>query len=124
MSLGTGKSLVLQRVSTLLSNPCNLRLRVGPGGGGSLKTQDSTKTRCQASAPNSPALCSTPDEMPSKWGLVLERLVVLGKKFSNILRRIQVFVVRLLELHVLKLVALYIILVALKEVRLHQRGVL
>lgn len=59
---------------------------------------------------------SSEDEMPSKWGLVLERLVVLGKKFSNILRRIQVFVVRLLELHVLKLVALYIILVALKEV--------
>lgn len=61
--------------------------------------------------------------MPSKWGLVLERLVVLGRKFSNILRRIQVFVVRLLELHILKLVALYIVWVALKEVRLPRRGV-
>ncbi|KAJ6657195.1 hypothetical protein lerEdw1_002784 [Lerista edwardsae] len=55
-------------------------------------------------------------EVPSKWGLVLERLVVLGRKFSNVLGRIQVFVVRLLELHVLKLVALYVVWVALKEV--------
>ncbi|XP_053127171.1 piezo-type mechanosensitive ion channel component 1 isoform X3 [Hemicordylus capensis] len=54
--------------------------------------------------------------MPSKWGLVLERLVVLGGKFSSILDRIQFFVLRLLELHVLKLVALYIAWVALKEV--------
>nr|XP_020644043.1 piezo-type mechanosensitive ion channel component 1 [Pogona vitticeps] len=53
---------------------------------------------------------------PSKWGLVLERLMVLAKNFSNILSGIQVFVLRLLELHILKLVALYILWVALQEV--------
>uniref|UniRef100_A0A8C4XZG2 Piezo type mechanosensitive ion channel component 1 (Er blood group) n=1 Tax=Gopherus evgoodei TaxID=1825980 RepID=A0A8C4XZG2_9SAUR len=54
--------------------------------------------------------------VPSKWGLVLERLVVLGWTFSDILTRGQVFVRRLLELHVLKLVALYTVWVALQEV--------
>lgn len=54
--------------------------------------------------------------MPSKWGLVLERLSVLGKSFSDSLGCIQVFVLRLLELHILKLLALYIMWVALQEV--------
>uniref|UniRef100_A0A8C0GCI8 Piezo type mechanosensitive ion channel component 1 (Er blood group) n=1 Tax=Chelonoidis abingdonii TaxID=106734 RepID=A0A8C0GCI8_CHEAB len=54
--------------------------------------------------------------VPSKWGLVLERLVVLGWTFSDILTRGQVFVRRLLELHILKLVALYTVWVALQEV--------
>ncbi|KAM7146564.1 piezo-type mechanosensitive ion channel component 1 isoform 5-T5 [Macrochelys suwanniensis] len=56
------------------------------------------------------------EEVPSKWGLVLERLVVLGWTFSDILARGQGFVRRLLELHVLKLVALYTVWVALQEV--------
>lgn len=54
---------------------------------------------------------------PSKWGLVLERLIVLGWTFSDTLTRGQVFVGRLLELHILKLVALYTVWVALQEVR-------
>uniref|UniRef100_A0A670YYB1 Piezo type mechanosensitive ion channel component 1 (Er blood group) n=1 Tax=Pseudonaja textilis TaxID=8673 RepID=A0A670YYB1_PSETE len=53
---------------------------------------------------------------PAKWGLVLQRLSVLGRSFSDILGRIRVFVLRLLELHILKLVALYIMWVALQEV--------
>ena len=53
---------------------------------------------------------------PTKWGLVLERLIVLGRTFSKTLTRGQVFVGRLLELHVLKLVALYTVWVALQEV--------
>ncbi|POI18988.1 hypothetical protein CIB84_017268, partial [Bambusicola thoracicus] len=55
---------------------------------------------------------------PSKWGLVLERLIVLGWTFSDTLTRGQVFVGRLLELHILKLVALYTVWVALQEVSL------
>lgn len=53
---------------------------------------------------------------PTKWGLVLERLIVLGWTFSDTLTRAQVFVGRLLELHILKLVALYTVWVALQEV--------
>ncbi|NXS58817.1 PIEZ1 protein, partial [Brachypteracias leptosomus] len=56
--------------------------------------------------------------LPTKWGLVLERLVVLGQNFSAMLTRGQVFVGRLLELHILKLVALYTVWVALQEVSL------
>ncbi|NXW58073.1 PIEZ1 protein, partial [Eurystomus gularis] len=57
-------------------------------------------------------------QVPTKWGLVLERLVVLGQNFSDMLTRGQVFVGRLLELHILKLVALYTVWVALQEVSL------
>ncbi|XP_069724466.1 piezo-type mechanosensitive ion channel component 1 [Phaenicophaeus curvirostris] len=58
----------------------------------------------------------TASQAPTKWGLVLERLIVLGWTFSDMLTRGQVFVRRLLELHILKLVALYIVWVALQEV--------
>ncbi|XP_064884842.1 piezo-type mechanosensitive ion channel component 1 isoform X1 [Columba livia] len=71
-----------------------------------------------AAAAESTAM-SDPDTVsqgPTKWGLVLERLIVLGWTFSDMLTRGQVFVGRLLELHVLKLVALYTIWVALQEV--------
>ncbi|KAG8437596.1 hypothetical protein GDO86_008344 [Hymenochirus boettgeri] len=52
----------------------------------------------------------------SKWDLVTQRLSVLSCKFSEILHRLQVFLWRLLELHVLKLVAIYSVWVALQEV--------
>ncbi|XP_041339408.1 piezo-type mechanosensitive ion channel component 1 isoform X4 [Pyrgilauda ruficollis] len=52
----------------------------------------------------------------NKWGLVLERLVVLGRAFSDRVTRGEVFMRRLLELHVVKLVALYTVWVALEEV--------
>ncbi|KAM6380837.1 piezo-type mechanosensitive ion channel component 1 isoform 2-T2 [Pluvialis apricaria] len=60
----------------------------------------------------------TASQVPTKWGLVLERLIVLGWTFSDMLTRGQVFVGRLLELHILKLVALYTVWVALQEVSL------
>ncbi|KAG9475071.1 hypothetical protein GDO78_003496 [Eleutherodactylus coqui] len=52
----------------------------------------------------------------SKWDLVAQRLTVLFYKFSELLHQVQVFLWRLLELHVMKLVALYSVWVALKEV--------
>ncbi|XP_025776651.1 piezo-type mechanosensitive ion channel component 1 [Puma concolor] len=52
----------------------------------------------------------------AKWGLVAERLLDLADRFSEVLTCVQVLVRRLLELHVLKLVALYTVWVALKEV--------
>ncbi|XP_072729703.1 piezo-type mechanosensitive ion channel component 1 isoform X2 [Ciconia boyciana] len=60
----------------------------------------------------------TASQVPTKWGLVLERLIVLGWTFSDTLTRGQVFVERLLELHILKLVALYTVWVTLQEVSL------
>ncbi|XP_072374107.1 piezo-type mechanosensitive ion channel component 1 isoform X4 [Scyliorhinus torazame] len=51
----------------------------------------------------------------SKWGLVVDRLLVLCLNFSKILNCIQVIIWRLLELHVMKLVALFSVWVAVKE---------
>ncbi|XP_046898435.1 piezo-type mechanosensitive ion channel component 1 isoform X1 [Hypomesus transpacificus] len=55
------------------------------------------------------------DIMPSKWGLVMDRLLVLSRKFSEILSQVQVFIWRVLELHILKMVAFFTIWVALGE---------
>nr|DBA16933.1 TPA: hypothetical protein GDO54_002459 [Pyxicephalus adspersus] len=52
----------------------------------------------------------------SKWDLVSQRLTVLFNKFSELLLRVQGFLWRILELHVVKLVALYNVWVALLEV--------
>ncbi|KAG7473579.1 hypothetical protein MATL_G00097390 [Megalops atlanticus] len=53
--------------------------------------------------------------MPTKWGLVMDRLVVLFRKFLEILTQVQVFLWRVLELHILKIVAFFIVWVALGE---------
>ncbi|XP_076599165.1 piezo-type mechanosensitive ion channel component 1 isoform X1 [Chaetodon auriga] len=53
--------------------------------------------------------------MPSKWGLVMDRLLVLSRRFSDILTKVQVFLWRLLELHILKMVAFFSVWVALEE---------
>ncbi|XP_032467901.1 piezo-type mechanosensitive ion channel component 1 isoform X2 [Phocoena sinus] len=55
-------------------------------------------------------------QVASKWGLVAERLLDLAAGFSDVLTRAQVLTRRLLELHVFKMVALYTVWVALKEV--------
>uniref|UniRef100_A0A8C7FPA9 Piezo type mechanosensitive ion channel component 1 (Er blood group) n=1 Tax=Oncorhynchus kisutch TaxID=8019 RepID=A0A8C7FPA9_ONCKI len=59
---------------------------------------------------------SEDDEMmPSKWGLVVNRLVVLFRKLSDTLTQIQVLIWRVLELHILKMVAFFVVWVALGE---------
>uniref|UniRef100_A0AAQ5ZQI6 Piezo-type mechanosensitive ion channel component n=1 Tax=Amphiprion ocellaris TaxID=80972 RepID=A0AAQ5ZQI6_AMPOC len=50
-----------------------------------------------------------------KWGLVMDRLLVLSRRFSDILTTVQVFLWRLLEFHILKMVALLSVWVALEE---------
>ena len=54
--------------------------------------------------------------MPSKWGLVMDRLLVLCRQFSDTLTQTQEFLWRLLELHIVKMVAFYTVWVALGEV--------
>ncbi|XP_040034623.2 piezo-type mechanosensitive ion channel component 1 [Gasterosteus aculeatus] len=53
--------------------------------------------------------------LPSKWGLVMDRLLVLSRRFSDILTKVQVFLWRLLELHILKMVAFFSVWVSLQE---------
>ncbi|XP_028278415.1 piezo-type mechanosensitive ion channel component 1 isoform X2 [Parambassis ranga] len=53
--------------------------------------------------------------VPSKWGLVMDRLLDLSRRFSDILTTVQGFLWRLLELHILKMVAFFSVWVALEE---------
>ncbi|KAI7813887.1 piezo-type mechanosensitive ion channel component 1 isoform X2 [Triplophysa rosa] len=59
---------------------------------------------------------SEADEViPSKWGLVMDRLIVLSRKFSDTLTHIQSFIWRVLEFHIVKIVAFFVVWVALLE---------
>ncbi|XP_029305438.1 piezo-type mechanosensitive ion channel component 1 isoform X2 [Cottoperca gobio] len=51
----------------------------------------------------------------SKWGLVMDRILVLSRRFSDNLSRVQEFIWRLLELHILKMVAFFSVWVSLEE---------
>ncbi|XP_047207141.1 piezo-type mechanosensitive ion channel component 1 isoform X2 [Girardinichthys multiradiatus] len=51
----------------------------------------------------------------TKWGLVMDRILVLSRKFSDILAKVQGFLWRILELHILKMVAFFSVWVALEE---------
>lgn len=59
---------------------------------------------------------SSVELVPSKWGLVMDRLLDLSRRFSDILATVQGFLWRLLELHILKMVAFFSVWVALEEV--------
>ncbi|KAK9392634.1 piezo-type mechanosensitive ion channel component 1 [Crotalus adamanteus] len=97
----------------------DLECVISPGKGelsGSQELLQAEGGKAEDHEPDDDVDASSEEGVPSKWGLVLERLSVLGKSFSDILSCIQVFVLRLLELHILKLLALYIMWVALQEV--------
>uniref|UniRef100_M4AKK2 Piezo type mechanosensitive ion channel component 1 (Er blood group) n=1 Tax=Xiphophorus maculatus TaxID=8083 RepID=M4AKK2_XIPMA len=53
--------------------------------------------------------------VPTKWGLVMDRILVLSRKFTDILTKVQGFLWRILELHILKMVAFFSVWVALEE---------
>ncbi|KAM6956642.1 piezo-type mechanosensitive ion channel component 1 [Aplochiton taeniatus] len=53
--------------------------------------------------------------VPSKWGLVMDRLLVLSRKFSEVLSQLQLFSWRVLEMHIIKMVAFFTVWVALAE---------
>uniref|UniRef100_A0A671QYV4 Piezo-type mechanosensitive ion channel component 1-like n=1 Tax=Sinocyclocheilus anshuiensis TaxID=1608454 RepID=A0A671QYV4_9TELE len=55
------------------------------------------------------------EAIPSKWGLVMDRLMVLSMKFSDTLTHVQSFIWRVLELHIVKIVAFFVVWVALLE---------
>ncbi|XP_030629584.1 piezo-type mechanosensitive ion channel component 2 [Chanos chanos] len=69
---------------------------------------------------------ATETEMPSeqssdlknKWHLVVDRLTVLFLKFLEYFHKLQLFIWWLLEIHIIKIVCTYIILMCLKEVSL------
>ncbi|KAG7272225.1 hypothetical protein CRUP_035752 [Coryphaenoides rupestris] len=54
-------------------------------------------------------------ELKNKWHLVVDRLTVLFLKFLEYFHKLQLFIWWLLEIHVIKIVSCYIIMVAIKE---------
>lgn len=60
---------------------------------------------------------SFPSDLKSKWHLVVDRLTVLFLKFLEYFHKLQLFIWWLLEIHIIKIVSCYIVLVSLKEVQ-------
>uniref|UniRef100_A0A8C7I5S7 Piezo type mechanosensitive ion channel component 2 n=1 Tax=Oncorhynchus kisutch TaxID=8019 RepID=A0A8C7I5S7_ONCKI len=56
--------------------------------------------------------------LKNKWPLVVDRLTVLFLKFLKYFHKLQLFIWWLLEMHIIKIVSSYIILVSVKEVSL------
>uniref|UniRef100_A0A8B9HP37 Piezo type mechanosensitive ion channel component 2 n=1 Tax=Astyanax mexicanus TaxID=7994 RepID=A0A8B9HP37_ASTMX len=63
-------------------------------------------------------LSSHEGNLKSKWHLVVDRLTVLFLKFLEYFHKLQLFIWWLLEMHIVKIVPFYIILVCVKEVSL------
>ncbi|KAL0966951.1 hypothetical protein UPYG_G00302670 [Umbra pygmaea] len=61
---------------------------------------------------------NTSSEMKNKWHLVVDRLTVLLLKFLEYFHKLQLFIWWLLEIHVIKIVSSYIIMVSVEEVTL------
>ncbi|XP_023820679.1 piezo-type mechanosensitive ion channel component 2 isoform X1 [Oryzias latipes] len=57
-------------------------------------------------------------DLKSKWHLVVDRLTVLFLKFLEYFHKLQLFIWWLLEIHIIKIVSCYIILLTLYEVSL------
>ncbi|XP_054623072.1 piezo-type mechanosensitive ion channel component 2 isoform X2 [Dunckerocampus dactyliophorus] len=57
-------------------------------------------------------------DLKSKWHLVVDRLTVLFLKFLEYFHKLQLFIWWLLEIHIIKIVACYIVLFAIQEVSL------
>ncbi|XP_057713162.1 piezo-type mechanosensitive ion channel component 2 isoform X2 [Corythoichthys intestinalis] len=57
-------------------------------------------------------------DLKSKWHLVVDRLTVLFLKFLEYFHKLQLFIWWLLEIHIIKIVSCYIVLVSLREVSL------
>lgn len=58
-------------------------------------------------------------DLKNKWHLVLDRLTVLFLKFLEYFHKLQLFIWWLLEIHVIKIVSSYIVLMSVTEVTSH-----
>uniref|UniRef100_A0A672QS97 Piezo-type mechanosensitive ion channel component 2-like n=1 Tax=Sinocyclocheilus grahami TaxID=75366 RepID=A0A672QS97_SINGR len=83
----------------------------------------SMSLKCTASPPQrisrSLFLCLTLQSyLKNKWHLVVDRLTVLFLKFLEYFHKLKLFIWWLLEMHIIKIVSTYIILLSVKEVSL------
>ncbi|GAA6236079.1 piezo-type mechanosensitive ion channel component 2 isoform X2 [Lates japonicus] len=72
---------------------------------------------CSAGTEPEPSTEQSSD-LKNKWHLVVDRLTVLFLKFLEYFHKLQLFIWWLLEIHIIKIVSCYIILVCVQEVSL------
>uniref|UniRef100_A0A672L6F3 Piezo-type mechanosensitive ion channel component 2-like n=1 Tax=Sinocyclocheilus grahami TaxID=75366 RepID=A0A672L6F3_SINGR len=63
-------------------------------------------------------LISSRSDLKNKWHLVVDRLTVLFLRFLEYFHKLKLFIWWLLEMHIIKIVSTYIILLSVKEVSL------
>ncbi|XP_034038368.1 piezo-type mechanosensitive ion channel component 2 [Thalassophryne amazonica] len=73
--------------------------------------------QCSAGTEPEPSTDQSSD-LKNKWHLVVDRLTVLFLKFLEYFHKLQLFIWWLLEIHIIKIVACYIVLFSVKEVSL------
>ncbi|XP_070990008.1 piezo-type mechanosensitive ion channel component 2 [Oncorhynchus clarkii lewisi] len=73
---------------------------------------------CSVGTEPDPSTENTTSDLNNKWHLVVDRLTVLFLKFLEYFHKLQLFIWWLLEIHIIKIVSSYIILVSVKEVSL------
>ncbi|XP_052333345.1 piezo-type mechanosensitive ion channel component 2-like, partial [Oncorhynchus keta] len=73
---------------------------------------------CSVGTEPDPSTENTTSDLKNKWHLVVDRLTVLFLKFLEYFHKLQLFIWWLLEIHIVKIVSSYIILVSVKEVSL------
>ncbi|XP_034009014.1 piezo-type mechanosensitive ion channel component 2 isoform X3 [Trematomus bernacchii] len=79
--------------------------------------QSSTEESRHCSAGTEPSTEQSSD-LKNKWHQVVDRLTVLFLKFLEYFHKLQLFIWWLLEIHIIKIVSCYIVLIAVKDVSL------
>uniref|UniRef100_A0A671NM78 Piezo-type mechanosensitive ion channel component 2-like n=1 Tax=Sinocyclocheilus anshuiensis TaxID=1608454 RepID=A0A671NM78_9TELE len=64
------------------------------------------------------SLLTSVSDLKNKWHLVVDRLTVLFLKFLEYFHKLKLFIWWLLEMHIIKIVSTYIVLLSVKEVSL------
>ncbi|XP_068604478.1 piezo-type mechanosensitive ion channel component 2 [Brachionichthys hirsutus] len=88
--------------------------------GPSSDTRQSSTDESRHCSPGTEAEPSTEQssDLKNKWHLVVDRLTVLFLKFLEYFHKMQLFIWWLLEVHIIKIVSCYIVLVSVNEVSL------
>ncbi|XP_051552940.1 piezo-type mechanosensitive ion channel component 2-like [Myxocyprinus asiaticus] len=81
-----------------------------------LSSQEDIQQFSAATDPEPPSEQSS--DLKNKWQLVVDRLTVLFLKFLEYFHKLKLFIWWLLEMHIIKIVSTYIILLSIKEVSL------
>ncbi|XP_056276560.1 piezo-type mechanosensitive ion channel component 2 isoform X2 [Pseudoliparis swirei] len=102
-----------QKSSTEESQPCSGRTEPDP----STEQQSSGTEQLQHSRSTS-STKTLNIYMKNKWHLVVDRLTVLFLKFLDYFNKLQLFIWWILEIHIIKIVSCYIVMVSVKEVSL------